>query len=43
MSTGLVWNILIFYAILIGINLPAAFLGIEFESGEKGLLLYTLI
>jgi|GEM_PF-1116101 len=41
MSTGLLWNILIFYAILIGINLPAPLLGIEFESGEKSPLWYA--
>ena len=40
MNWALIGSILIFYAILIGVNLPAPFLGLEFEEGDKPKLWY---
>jgi tryptophan-rich sensory protein len=40
MSSSLLLSILLFYVILIGVNIPAPFLGLDFESGEKPVLWY---
>lgn len=40
-QTSLLVNILIFYGILIAVNLPAPILGLEFENGEKNKLWFA--
>lgn len=34
-------SVLIFYAILVGVNIPAPFIGLEFDSGETSRLWYA--
>jgi len=41
MTLQLIFSILIFYAILIGVNIPAPFIGLEFESSSKPKLWYA--
>ena len=41
MGTSLIFSILSFYGILILVNIPAPFIGLEFESGEKPSLWYA--
>lgn len=40
MNWALITNILLFYGILVGVNLPAPFLGLEFEGDNKPRLSY---
>lgn len=41
MAWTLILSILIFYGILIGVNIPAPFIGLEFESGQTPKLWYA--
>lgn len=41
MKTSALWNVLLFYGILVGVNIPAPWIGLEFEKGQKVNLWYA--